>query len=169
MLLSPELCVLSFNTRPKGQTTLRLVAYQESFWDAVKEVCTIIEPLVMVLRLVDGDKPTMGYLYDTIDRAKESIHAYYEDKGDQKNERQQMIWGVIDARWNHTLLHPIHAAGLYINPVFSYYYGFRFDAKVMDGFFECAQIMVPSVVDRTEFSQELELYKSLPWDYMGFR
>ena len=37
-------------------------------------VCSIIEPLVKVLRLVDGDKLAMGYLYEAMDRAKESIH-----------------------------------------------------------------------------------------------
>ena len=49
----------------------------------MKEVCTICEPLVRLLRLVDGDKPAMGYLYEAMDRAKEVIHAYYEDKGDK--------------------------------------------------------------------------------------
>ena len=44
----------------------------------------ISEPLVKVLCLVDGEKPAMGYLYEAMDRAKESIHAYYEDKGDEK-------------------------------------------------------------------------------------
>jgi hypothetical protein len=53
----------------------------------VEEVCAISEPLVKVLRLVDGDKPTMGYLYEAMDRAKESIHAYYEDKGDEGYEK----------------------------------------------------------------------------------
>ena len=74
MFLSPEWRALSFSNKPEGQAIFRLVAYQESFWDAVKEVCTITEPLVKVLRLVDGDKPTMGYLYEAMDRAKESIH-----------------------------------------------------------------------------------------------
>ena len=69
----------------------RLVVYNERFWSAVKEVCTITEPLVRVLCLAEEEKPTMGYLYEAIDRAKESIHAYYEDKGDQGQERQQMI------------------------------------------------------------------------------
>ena len=44
----------------------------------MKEVCTIIETFVRVLRLVDGEKPAMGYLYEAMDRAKESIRAYYE-------------------------------------------------------------------------------------------
>jgi hypothetical protein len=44
-------------------------------------VCS--EPFVKVPRLVDGDKPAMGYLYKAMDRAKESFHAYYKDKGDE--------------------------------------------------------------------------------------
>jgi hypothetical protein len=53
----------------------------------VEEVCAISEPLVKVLRLVNGDKPTMGYLYEVMDRAKKSIHAYYEDKGSDGFEK----------------------------------------------------------------------------------
>ena len=57
----------------------------------MKEVCTVCEHLVRVLRLVDGDKPTMGYLYEFMDRANEAIHAYYEDKGDEGQAKQQLI------------------------------------------------------------------------------
>jgi hypothetical protein len=76
----------------------------------VEEVVAISEPLVKVLRLVDGDKPTMGYLYEDMDRAKEAICAYYDDKGDDGFQRQLQIWGVIDQRWNNTLHRSIHAA-----------------------------------------------------------
>jgi hypothetical protein len=57
----------------------------------VEEVCAISEPFVKVLRLVDGDKPKMGYLYETMDRAKESICAFYDDKGDHRFEKQPLI------------------------------------------------------------------------------
>jgi hypothetical protein len=62
----------------------------------VEEVVAISEPLVKVLRLVDGDKPTMGYLYEAMDMAKEAIRACYDDKGDDGFQRQLQIWGVID-------------------------------------------------------------------------
>lgn len=101
----------------------------------------------------------MRYLYEAMDRAKEPIHKYYEHRGDRGQERLQMIWGLIDEQWNNTLHRPIHAAGLYLNPALSYTYSFRFDAKVMLGFFECVQRMVPSAADRIELSQELEQYK----------
>ena len=63
MFLSYEWHALSFSTKPEGQAIDRLVSFRESFWAGVEEVCAISEPLVKVLRLVDGVKPTMGYLY----------------------------------------------------------------------------------------------------------
>ena len=105
-------------------------------------MCAISEPLVKVLRLVDGDKSAMGYLYEAMDRAKEPICAYYEDKEDEGHERILLIWKVIDERWNNTLHRPIHVVGIYLNPAFSYSYGFRFDVEVMDGFLTCVQRMV---------------------------
>jgi hypothetical protein len=44
--------------------------YSDSFWEGVEEVCSVVEPLVKVLRLVDGNKPVMGYLYEAMDKAK---------------------------------------------------------------------------------------------------
>ena len=59
-------------------------------------MCTITEPLVKVLRLVDGEKLAMGYLYEAMDRAKESIWAHYDDKGDEGFQEQIILWEVID-------------------------------------------------------------------------
>jgi hypothetical protein len=73
MFLSDEWHGLSFSHKLEGEAICRLVSYQESFWAGVEEVCAISEPLVKVLRLVDGDKPAMGYLYEAMDRAKEAI------------------------------------------------------------------------------------------------
>ena len=59
-----------------------MVQFDLNFLEGVEDVCAISEPLVKVLRLVDGEKPAMGYLYEAMDRAKEAIHHYYEDKGE---------------------------------------------------------------------------------------
>lgn len=67
----------------------------------VEEACTIREPLEKVFQWVDIDKPVVVYLYETMDRAKESIHAYYEDKGDHGFETRQLIWSVVYERWNN--------------------------------------------------------------------
>jgi hypothetical protein len=46
-------------------------------------LCDVSEPLVKVLHLVDDENPAMGYLYEAMDRAKEVIYWYYEDKGEK--------------------------------------------------------------------------------------
>ena len=74
------------------------------FWKKVRKVLKVFEPLVKVLRLVDGDdKPTMGFIYEAMDRAKQAImeNVKYHDK----------YIKIIDARWNDQLHHPLHAAG----------------------------------------------------------
>ena len=89
MFLSQDWCALSISRKPEGEGICNLVLYDQSFWVGVEEVCAILEPLVRVLRLVDGDKPAMGYLYEAMDRAKKAIQA--EDKGDEGLEKQQFI------------------------------------------------------------------------------
>jgi hypothetical protein len=47
--------------------------YTNFSWEGVDEVCIVSEPLVKVLHLVEGDKLAMGYLYEAMDRAKETF------------------------------------------------------------------------------------------------
>ncbi|XP_042514284.1 uncharacterized protein LOC122088964 [Macadamia integrifolia] len=44
---------------------------RESFWNDSKEILRFMEPIIRVLRLVDGDGATSGYLYEAIERARE--------------------------------------------------------------------------------------------------
>ena len=85
------------------------MVYTDSFWEGTEEVCSISEPLVKVLRLVDSDKPAMGYLYEAMDRAKESIQSYYVGKGTLGDNRHMMLWDLIDTRWIRMLHQPIYA------------------------------------------------------------
>jgi hypothetical protein len=86
-------------------------------------------------------------------------NAYYDDKGDDGFEKWLLIWRVIDDKWNNTLPRLIHAAGIYLNPAFSYSCGFRFDVEVMDGFLTCVQRMKPSPQEHVEISKEMEIYR----------
>eukprot|EP00253_Pinus_taeda_P033830 PITA_33830 len=90
MFLSADWRSLSISRKPEGEGICRLVSYDLSFWAGVEEVCAISEPLVKVLRLVDGEKPAMGYLYEAMDKAKEAIRAYYADKGDEGFDAEVM-------------------------------------------------------------------------------
>jgi hypothetical protein len=64
-----------FNKKPKGHPIASLV-YIDSFWIGIQEAYAVSKPLVKVLLFVDGGKPSMGYLYEAMDRAKEDIQAF---------------------------------------------------------------------------------------------
>ena len=76
----------------------------------------IAEPLVKVLRLVDGERLAMGYIYEAMDQEKEQIKATYKDRV----AKYGPIWEIIDNRWNNQLHRPIHAVGYFLNPRYHY-------------------------------------------------
>ena len=92
MFLSDEWASCVYSTKQDGQAIARMVQFDLTFWARLEEVCAISEPLVKVLRLVDGENPAMGYLYEAMDRAKEAIHRYYEDKGEVGFTRRAKLW-----------------------------------------------------------------------------
>ena len=93
MFLFNECVACVYSTKQDGQAIAQLVGYDLIFWSGVGEVCTITEPLVKALRLVDGEKHAMGYLYEAMDRAKEAIYRYYEDRG-RKDSPRELRYGV---------------------------------------------------------------------------
>jgi hypothetical protein len=86
--------------------------YEKAFWKTAKEIVLFSAPLVKVLRMVDGHKPAMGFVYEAMDQAKEALKEAYQRK------RQKYIpsWRIIDERWNKQLHQPLHVAGNYLNP-----------------------------------------------------
>ena len=86
--------------------------FEKTFWKKAEEIVLFSEPLVKVLRMVDGDKPAMGFIYEAMDQAKEAIKEAYGDK----RQKYLPLWRIIDERWNRQLHRPLHAAGYYLNP-----------------------------------------------------
>jgi hypothetical protein len=64
--------------KPDGKATKNKVN-DPRFWKKPAEIVKIAEPLVKVLRLVDGEKLAMGYIYEAMDQEKEQIRAAYKD------------------------------------------------------------------------------------------
>ncbi|KAK2992386.1 hypothetical protein RJ640_018305 [Escallonia rubra] len=78
-----------------GKEVAKLVLEDRDFLLQCQHVVKLSEPLVRVLRLTDGDeKPSMGYLYEAIDKANETI------KSNLKNRLSlyMPVLRVIDAR-----------------------------------------------------------------------
>ncbi|XP_019460161.1 PREDICTED: uncharacterized protein LOC109359919 [Lupinus angustifolius] len=66
-----------------------------SFWSDVLYCLKVMGSLVKVLRLVDNEKhPAMGYIYEAMDRAKETM--IWAFQGDEKNYND--LFDIIDKR-----------------------------------------------------------------------
>ncbi|KAG5147974.1 hypothetical protein JHK82_014855 [Glycine max] len=97
------------------------VVLMPSFWNDVDYTLKAMGPLVSVLRLVDNEKKlAMGFIYESMDRAKEEIQrAFNNNEGKYKD-----ILAIIDKRWDCQLHRPLHAAGYYLNSKLNEDYNF---------------------------------------------
>ena len=81
----------------------------EDFWNRAERITDLLEPLVLVLKLVDADtKPTMGFVYDAMDRAKLAIEQRSRGKYETYYKK---LWKIIVNQWNNQMHQDIHAAG----------------------------------------------------------
>ena len=113
------------------------------------------EPLVKVLWIVDGDKNSMGFLYEAMDRAKEAIQHLY-----RSNEtKYRPIWNIIDRRWNQQLHQHIRVAAYYLNPKYYFSNTFKADAEVQIGLDTCIQRLVAELDLQDLILDELQSYK----------
>ncbi|XP_055836281.1 uncharacterized protein LOC129904724 isoform X2 [Solanum dulcamara] len=127
------------------------------FWNDIVQALRVGGPLVNVLRMVDGEKkPPMGYIYEAMDRAKESIEKAfnYDDK------KYMNVFKIIDARWTNQLHQPLHAAGHILNPGL-YYKNNEMKTlteEVWLGYHACVERMIVDKTLQDKIGDELGVY-----------
>eukprot|EP00252_Welwitschia_mirabilis_P009046 TRINITY_DN2133_c0_g1_i15.p1 TRINITY_DN2133_c0_g1~~TRINITY_DN2133_c0_g1_i15.p1 ORF type:complete len:532 (-),score=116.96 TRINITY_DN2133_c0_g1_i15:980-2575(-) len=116
---------------PMGKVAKRAIWDETQFWHGVRNCILITEPLVKVLRIVDGERPSMGFVYEAMERAKDAIKAY------MSASRQESDWAhissLIDKRWNENLHSDLHAAAHVLNPKFGFGKSLLGDAELASG------------------------------------
>nr|XP_033508844.1 uncharacterized protein LOC104121638 [Nicotiana tomentosiformis] len=127
------------------------------FWNDVVWALKVGGPLIRVLCMVDGErKPPMGYLYEAIDRAKETIAVSFE--GDVR--KYEKVFDIIDSRWSNQLHRPLHAAGHLLNPGL-FYKNTRdetLDSEVWIGYHECLEKLIPNSATVDQIGEEFGRY-----------
>ncbi|KAK6779700.1 hypothetical protein RDI58_021884 [Solanum bulbocastanum] len=106
----------------------------ESFWSEALMTVKATIPLVEVIKLLDGtNKPQVGFIYDTLDQAKETIKKEFQDK----KSLYAKFWTAIDDIWDKYLHSHLHAAGYFLNPTLFYSSDFYTDVEVSCGLCCC--------------------------------
>ncbi|XP_059067752.1 uncharacterized protein LOC131858515 [Cryptomeria japonica] len=155
MFVLAEWMESGFTTQANGIAVAEYM-YSTTFWESIEEIVEFLEPLVKVLRLVDGEKPPMGYVYEAMDRAKEVIRSELENNKD----RYMPLWDIIDRRWDGQMHTPLHVAGYFLNPLLFYKTDFlEIDAEIKRGFFKCLEKMFPDLEKFDAATVKLEVYK----------
>eukprot|EP00253_Pinus_taeda_P033641 PITA_33641 len=111
MSLGPKWMASKHSKTLEGIEVVALV-FNDGFWKDVEEIIVVMESLVKVLKMVDGDKPSMGYIYEAMDLAKEAFKRRYGDE----EENYMPLWDIIDAHWDRKLHSPLHVARCFLNP-----------------------------------------------------
>jgi hypothetical protein len=108
-----------------------------AFWKDVKLCLNVFEPLVKVLRLVDGDvKPSMGFVYGEIVKAKKEMKEVY---GNVESRYKDVI-DVVEKKMKDRLDSPLHLAAYLLNPYYSYAdTNILDDGTVTEGFINCVE------------------------------
>nr|CAD1837007.1 unnamed protein product [Ananas comosus var. bracteatus] len=138
--------------KTRGQE-IKSLLFSERFWKSAHEAVRVSEPLLKILRVVDGDMPAMGYIYEGIERAKVAIKLLY--KGCE--EKCIPILDIIDGRWSSPF-HHLHAAAAFLNPSIFYSPDFKFDANMRNSFHAAMWKMFPEEKDKIELTKEQPLY-----------
>ncbi|KAJ9705844.1 hypothetical protein PVL29_003780 [Vitis rotundifolia] len=113
-------------------------------------------PLVRVLRLVDGEKKApMGYIYEAMNRAKDTIVRSFNGN----EEKYKEIFNIIDKRWEIQLHRPLHAAGYFLNPKFFYDKPeIEHDAEIMSDLYKCILRLTKDPAKQEKVVAEVSLY-----------
>ncbi|KAH1221743.1 hypothetical protein GmHk_12G035088 [Glycine max] len=164
MFTSDEWTLNKLSKEPKGKEAAKVVL-MPSFWNSVVYTLKVMAPLVKVLRLVDGErKPAMGYIYEAMDKAKETIIKSFNNN----ESKYKDVFEIIDKRWNCQLHRPLHAAAHFLNSEFFYdNTDLEFDFEVTNGLFECIKKLIPQFDVQQKILTELHLYK-IGADHFGF-
>uniref|UniRef100_A0A0R0HQX4 HAT C-terminal dimerisation domain-containing protein n=1 Tax=Glycine max TaxID=3847 RepID=A0A0R0HQX4_SOYBN len=164
MFTSDEWTLNKLSKEPKGKEAAKVVL-MPFFWNSVVYTLKVMAPLVKVLRLVDGEKkPAMGYIYEAMDKAKETIIKSFNNN----ESKYKDVFAIIDKRWNFLLHRPLHAAAHFLNPKFFYdNTDLEFDFEVTNGLFECIKKLIPQFDVQQKILTELHLYK-IGAEHFGF-
>ncbi|GAV75401.1 LOW QUALITY PROTEIN: DUF659 domain-containing protein, partial [Cephalotus follicularis] len=87
------------------------------FWDDCSIAIKIVAPVVRLLRIVDSDeKPSLGYVYDGMFRAKIAIKNLFNNK----KRWYKSYTNLLKQWWDRHLRKKLHAVASFLNPAFMY-------------------------------------------------
>jgi len=101
--------------RTKAGEEVHDIVLSTEFWNGVEDCLRASGPLLIVLRVVDGDeKPAMPEVEALMNHAKEKIKLSFAVQS--KRPLLRKIMDIIERRWENQMDQPLYGAALFLNP-----------------------------------------------------
>ncbi|PIA25726.1 hypothetical protein AQUCO_10800016v1 [Aquilegia coerulea] len=153
MVVSPEWSVVNESKIPTA-TQIAQIIQSTDFWSRIKEVISAAELIMTILRLVDGDGSTAGYLYEAVER----IGGEFKQRCSIDESKYSKLLKLYNSRRNSDIIQKIHAAAAFLHPSFMYEGKIKYEkSDIRDGMNYVVEHMVnPDEMD--DFAAQLLLY-----------
>ncbi|KAH6822215.1 hAT transposon superfamily [Perilla frutescens var. hirtella] len=154
MFNSPEFSTSSsLSNKPQAATCVGILDDNE-FWRAVEESVAVSEPFLKVMREVSGGKPAVGFIYELMTRAKESIRTYYI----MDEIKCKTFLDIVDKHWQNNLHSPLHSAAAFLNPSIQYNPEIKFFSAIKEDFYTVLEKLLPTPDHRHDLTNQILLF-----------
>uniref|UniRef100_A0A5B7CBF9 BED-type domain-containing protein n=1 Tax=Davidia involucrata TaxID=16924 RepID=A0A5B7CBF9_DAVIN len=132
------------------------------FWSLCDRTLKVTKPLLTVLHLNDcEDRPSVGYIYDAMEKAKKNIILAFNNKESDYSP----YLNVIDRVWQEELHSPLHAAGCYLNPSIFYNPTFSTNKVIQKGLLDCIETLEPNLNAQVMITSHINFYEDAVGDF----
>lgn len=150
----------TFSKQRAGEDVADIVQ-DPQFWLSCARVLKVSKPLVTVLHLVDSEeRPSMGYLYDAMEKAKKSIVLAFDNK-----ESEYLPYLEIIDRARDELHSPLHAAACYLNPSIYYSPSFSINSIIQKGLLDCIETLETNLTAQDNITRHKAYYEDAVGDF----
>ncbi|KAF9610071.1 hypothetical protein IFM89_019911, partial [Coptis chinensis] len=153
IVASPEWSSMNESKTSKANNIVQMIQSLD-FWSQGKEVISALEPLISVLRLVEGEGSTAGYLYEALERVRVEL----KQRRSADASKYSKLLKLFDSRREGDIIHKIHAAAAFLNPSLMYDGKIKYEQPdIRDGMNYVVEHMVSSD-EMDDFTSQLLLY-----------
>ncbi|XP_073006374.1 uncharacterized protein [Typha latifolia] len=131
------------------------------FWISCMKIVKVSKPLIAVLGILDSeDRPSMGYLFDAMEKAKRKIISAFDNKEYEYTPYLEVIDNVC------TELHsPLHAAAYYLNPSTYYNPSFSINNVIQKGLLDCIETLEYDLAAQDNITRHKAFYEDAVGDF----
>ncbi|XP_054790940.1 uncharacterized protein LOC129296362 [Prosopis cineraria] len=142
-------------SRTKAGQLVGDIVLDKKFWDDCHQIVCLVGPLIKLLRIVDAnEKLSLGYVYEGMQRVKNSIKNFFC----RKKEQYKPYTSIIQARWDKHLKCDLHAAAYFLNLAFLYDQGFIEKSRVTKSMLDYFSIY-KSTYKYSDMISEMQMYR----------